>query len=35
MSVIHQFRQRLGDPYGSWDAEHLAKDLTFPFRDLS
>jgi hypothetical protein len=34
-AVIHQFRQRLGDPYGSWDAEHLAKDLTFPFRDLS
>jgi hypothetical protein len=26
-AVIHQFRQRLGDPYGSWDAEHLAKDV--------
>jgi hypothetical protein len=26
-AIIHQFRQRVGDPYGSWDAEHLAKDV--------
>jgi hypothetical protein len=26
-AIIHQFRQRLGDPYGAWDAQHLAKDV--------
>jgi hypothetical protein len=24
-AVIHQFRQRLGAPYQSWDAAHLAR----------
>ncbi len=24
-AAIHEFRQRLGDPHSSWDAEHLAK----------
>lgn len=23
-TVIHQFRKRLGDPYATWDARHLA-----------
>lgn len=26
-AVIHQFRQRVGMPYQSWDAPHLAKDV--------
>lgn len=26
-TVIHQFRQRLGEPYSSWDASHMAKDV--------
>jgi hypothetical protein len=26
-AAIHQFRGRLGEPYGSWDAHHLAKDV--------
>ncbi len=26
-AAIHQLRQRLGEPYGCWDAEHLAKGL--------
>jgi hypothetical protein len=26
-AVIHQLRQRLGDPVRGWDAHHLAKDL--------
>lgn len=25
--AIHQLRQRLGEPYSSWDAKHLAKDV--------
>jgi hypothetical protein len=28
-TVIHQLRQRLGKPYSTWDADHLAKDLLF------
>ena len=24
---VHQLRQRLGEPYQTWDASHLAKDL--------
>jgi len=30
-TLIHQFRCRLGDPYQSWDASHLAKSI---FRGL-
>ncbi len=30
-AAIHQFRQRLGEPISTWDAEHLAKSL---FRGL-
>jgi hypothetical protein len=26
-AVIHQLRQRLGVPFATWDAPHLAKDL--------
>ena len=26
-AVIHQLRKRLGEPYSTWNAEHLAKDL--------
>jgi hypothetical protein len=26
-TVIHQFRQRIGDPFQSWDAAHLGKNL--------
>lgn len=26
-TVIHQLRERLGEPYRTWDAQHLAKDL--------
>jgi hypothetical protein len=26
-TVIHQFRQRIGDPFRSWDAAHLGKNL--------
>jgi hypothetical protein len=26
-TVIHQFRQRIGEPFQSWDAAHLAKNL--------
>jgi hypothetical protein len=26
-AVIHQLRQRLGNPFADWDAAHLAKDL--------
>lgn len=26
-AVIHQLRQRLGQPYQSWDAVHLARSL--------
>jgi hypothetical protein len=26
-AAIHQFRQRLGEPYSSWDAKHLAHDV--------
>ena len=26
-AAIHQFRQRLGEPHGSWDAKHLAHDV--------
>jgi hypothetical protein len=26
-TVIHQFRKRVGDPYQSWDAAHLGKNL--------
>ena len=26
-AVTHQFRQRLGPPYDTWDASHLAKDV--------
>jgi hypothetical protein len=28
-AVIHQLRTRLGEPYDTWDANHLAKDLFF------
>jgi len=28
-TVCHQFRTRLGTPYSSWDANHLARDLFF------
>jgi hypothetical protein len=28
-TVIHQFRTRLGEPYRTWDADHLACDLFF------
>jgi hypothetical protein len=28
-AVIYQLRQRLGAPYASWDANHLARDLFF------
>ena len=28
-AVIHQLRQRLGAPYSSWEASHLAQDLLF------
>ena len=28
-AVIHQLRTRLGEPYKTWDANHLAKDLFF------
>jgi hypothetical protein len=28
-AVIHQLRTRLGEPFCSWDATHLAKDLFF------
>ena len=28
-AVIHQLRSRLGDPYATWDANHLASDLFF------
>ena len=31
-TVIHQFRKRLGEPYATWDAKHLASDV---FRGLS
>ena len=31
-TVIHQFRKRLGEPYATWDAKHLASDI---FRGLS
>jgi hypothetical protein len=31
-AVIHQFRQRLGSPFDTWDAKHLASGI---FRDLS
>ena len=30
-TVIHQFRRRLGAPYDTWDAQHLAYDI---FRGL-
>jgi len=30
-AAIHQFRERLGDPFNTWDAEHLA---THVFRGL-
>ena len=30
-AVIHQFRKRLGEPFASWDAKHLASDI---FRGL-
>ena len=26
-TVIHQLRTRLGEPYCTWDADHLARDL--------
>lgn len=26
-AVVHQFRQRLGAPFATWDATHLAKDV--------
>lgn len=26
-TVIHQLRMRLGEPYCTWDADHLARDL--------
>ena len=28
-TVIHQLRTRLGEPYCTWDADHLARDLFF------
>ena len=28
-AVIHQLRSRLGEPYSTWDASHLARDLLF------
>lgn len=28
-TVIHQLRERLGDPFRTWDADHMAKDLFF------
>jgi hypothetical protein len=28
-TVIHQLRERLGEPYCRWDADHLARDLFF------
>ena len=28
-TVIHQLRTRLGEPYRTWDANHLARDLFF------
>jgi hypothetical protein len=28
-TVIYQLRQRLGEPYSTWDAKHLAHDLFF------
>jgi hypothetical protein len=28
-AVIHQLRTRLGEPYRTWDANHLARDLFF------
>lgn len=28
-AAIHQLRTRLGEPFSTWDAEHLAKDLFF------
>lgn len=28
-AVIHQLRQRLGEPYSRWEAQHLAHDLFF------
>jgi hypothetical protein len=28
-AAIHQLRKRLGNPFDSWDANHLAKDLFF------
>lgn len=28
-AVIHQLRTRLGEPFSTWDANHLAKDLFF------
>lgn len=28
-AVIHQLRTRLGEPYSTWDAKHLARDLFF------
>jgi hypothetical protein len=28
-TVIHQLRTRLGEPYRTWDADHLARDLFF------
>jgi hypothetical protein len=28
-TAIHQLRTRLGEPYASWDADHLASDLFF------
>lgn len=26
-TVIHQFRQRIGQPFASWDAAHLGKNV--------
>ena len=28
-AAIHQLRKRLGSPFDSWDANHMAKDLFF------
>lgn len=28
-AAIHQLRRRLGDPFATWDANHLAQDLFF------
>jgi len=28
-AVLHQLRERLGEPYCTWDADHLSKDLLF------